>query len=159
MLLSSFYLSLVLSALTTALPFDGPLNARAKSYAIVNVDGGSTASPASSTVVDDKTKTKTVEVTESAATKTDTRTGQVTATVAPTASSTPTASPRTTAQPTITPSPSVVTVIVTESAASSSYYDNGLWHTSYAIKTWAAMTTVSSDASLPTALSAAEYED
>lgn len=136
MYLNPCYFALLLSSLAIGIPLDGSANlpkvARAKSYAIVNVDGGSTAAPSStksSTTQDHnktKTKTKTVEITYSA--------------LKPTASTKPSSSKP--VGPTITPSTSVVTVIITESASPSSYYDNGMWHTNYPVKTWGALTTM-----------------
>jgi hypothetical protein len=137
MLLHTLYLTLFISTFAAALPLEGasyPRNvaARAKTYAIVNVDGGTSTppSPKPTTIVQDQTKT--VEVTD-----------RVTATLA-TASTTKSSSSATTPSPisTQSESPSVVTVIVTESrSASIEYYDDGLWKTSYAIKTFEAVTT------------------
>lgn len=161
MLLSSLLLTLLLSTLVAALPLDNGskpqhLVPRVKSYAIVNVDGGSTTepSPEPTTVVDDKTKT--IRVTDAAPTKT----GEATTTVAPapvpTSSSsactsstsspisTPQPSSTPTAHPSETPVPSVVTVTVSEPTGTTEYYDNGLWHTSYAIKTFEQVVATSS---------------
>jgi hypothetical protein len=133
--LNAFPLILAISSLAAALPLEGAanphLNARTKTYAIVNVDGGSTSAPPKPTTVVENT-TETVKVTDAPTTVTD----KVTATTTPT--STPKSSPSKPAQQqTPAPTPSVVTIVVTESAAPTEYYDNGLWHTSYPVKTFA----------------------
>ncbi|KAF2115943.1 hypothetical protein BDV96DRAFT_599483 [Lophiotrema nucula] len=143
-------LALTIATLTNALPFDAvqrrraELAPRAKSYSVINVDGGSTAAPEPSSTVDDSTKTRveTVKVTETPAVVTDTVTATVikpTATPAPAPASTSSSSsssssstsssaseskPSSTSQAqsttstapssTTRPKPSVVTVVVTE---------------------------------------------
>jgi hypothetical protein len=150
--LHAVYLTLLISTLAAALPFEGASNprnlvARTKTYAIVNVDGGTTtAPPKRTTVVEDKTKT--VQVTDAPTTVTNKVTATATALPAPSSyesssSSTPTTSPKSTPTKSAqgTPTPSVVTIIVTESAAPTEYYDDGLWKTRYPIKTFATATT------------------
>jgi hypothetical protein len=144
-------LTLLISTLAAALPFEGAsdpriLAPRSRTYAIVNVDGGSTTIPPKpTTVVEDKTKT--VQVTDAPTTVTDKDTATATAVPAPssiqTSDSSSTSSPKSTpSQPAQeTPTPSIVTVIVTESAAPTEYYDDGLWKTRYPIKTFATATT------------------
>ncbi|KAF2007017.1 hypothetical protein P154DRAFT_180915 [Amniculicola lignicola CBS 123094] len=169
--------ALSISTLTNALPLDGSprkhLVPRAKSYAIVNVDGGSTAPPeaeVTTTVVKEKTKTRTVEVTPVAPTVTDTiAVAEPTPAPTPTRTPTPTPSPKSSSssssatstsassssssqtsststsqpppssseEPSSSTGPSIVTVTITASDASpTEYYDNGLWHTRYAINSF-----------------------
>ncbi|KAF2019752.1 hypothetical protein BU24DRAFT_126481 [Aaosphaeria arxii CBS 175.79] len=153
-----------LALLSNALPFENAPNNRlvvppARSYSIVNVDGGSTTptQPEPTTVVE------TVQVTSAAPTTTTTVT---TTTIQPapilspvststiSTSSTPTtitsqsttlASSTTT--PTTTPAPHVITVTVTDTAGPTEYYDNGLWHTYYPVKTFATVAVVSAASS------------
>lgn len=140
MLLTPLF-TLLFSISVHALPLDGNANdrklaPRSKTYAIVNVDGGSPTA-ATTTIVDNHTRT--VQVT-------DTATDTVTATAAPAppqtsssrssssaSTSAPTTTPTTISEP--TPGTSLVTVIVTEAPAPTEYYDNGLWHTRYPVKT------------------------
>ena len=158
------YLALILclSTFVNALPLDGAssprvIAPRAKSYSIVNVDGGSTSAPPpeATTIVEVKTKTRTVEVTativdptpapvptlssasasSSAPKSTLTSTLQ---TLVPTPSSTLQPTPSSSEQHTETEKPSIVTVIVTAPAEPTEYYDNGIWHTSYVIKSFTA---------------------
>lgn len=149
----------VASSLVGALPLD-TIAPRAKSYSVVNVGGGaSTEAPAEATTIVDQT-TKTVEVTNAGPTVT----AKVTATViepvpvpaeTSTSTSSSTCSPwpsssssssstsikaTTTSSPmTVTPTPVFVTVTVTDEPGPTEYYDNGMWHTSYRVKTWAAV--------------------
>ena len=145
-------LTLLISTLAAALPLEGALSprslaSRTKTYAIVNVDGGTTTTPPKpSTTVEDKTKT--VQVTNAPATVTDKVTATTTAIPAPSSnepssSSTATSSPKSTPSAPVqeTPTPSIVTIIVTESAAPTKYYDDGLWKTSYPVKTFVTATT------------------
>ncbi|KAF2444929.1 hypothetical protein P171DRAFT_431712 [Karstenula rhodostoma CBS 690.94] len=169
-------ITLLLSTLASGLPLEGALNRhlapRSKTYAVVNVDGGSStaAQQGTITIIDDQTKT--VQVTNAASTITTT--DVLTATVAPaptptsstdsinsisssesssgpesssTSSSAPSTSTQISTIPTATPtSPtatqseqnpgtSLVTVTITEGPAPTEWYDNGLWHTRYPIKT------------------------
>lgn len=120
--------------------------APAKSYSVVNVDGGS---PSTSEAVTTKTVAEptTVSPTETVVYTQDT-TIVVTETQHPAPSITQTVVYTTTiiASPTtahntsvsvsvVTLPPSVVTVTATQTDTTS-YYDNGMWHTSYAIKTF-----------------------
>lgn len=148
-----FTLATFASTLVGALPLDSnqarDIMPRAKSYSVVNVGGGATPT------VD---TTKTVEVTNAGPTVT----AKITTTIvepvpAPTATSTSsttspssTSTTATTTSPstTATPTPVFVTVTVTDDAGPTEYYDNGLWHTSYRIKTFETI------AASPTALSA-----
>lgn len=153
------YLSsaLLISSCINALPLEShPKNealvARARSYSIVNVDGGSTAPPPPQTTIvekETKTTTKTTTVTDSHPTTTNIVTASTNPTAAPVPSptSTPCTSETTTAvtvterlsQTTPISVPSVVTIIVTETAEPTRFYDNGLWHTRYAVKTFEAV--------------------
>lgn len=137
-------LTIVASSVVGGLPLDN-IAPRAKSYSVVNVGGGaSTEAPAEATTIVDQT-TKTVEVTNVG----PTITAKVTATVAepgpvPAETSTSTSSSSikatTTASPTTaTPTPIFVTVTVTDEPGPTEYYDNGMWHTSYRVKTWVAV--------------------
>jgi hypothetical protein len=144
--LNAISLIFAISSLAAALPLEGAVNprelhTRTKTYAIVNVDGGSTSAPPKPTTVVENT-TKTVKVTDVPATTTD----KVTTTATPTCTSTPKSSPSTPAQQTPAPTPSVVTIIVTESAAPTEYYDDGLWHTRYPVKTFATAVAVPASA-------------
>lgn len=148
-------LATIASTLVNALPLDinqpRGVVPRAKSYSVINVDGGaSTQAPTDATTTVDQT-TKTVDG--------PTVTAEVTATVlepvpvpaAPSTSSSSTpssstttttsSSTRTTASPTTTAKPVFVTVTVTQDDGPTEYYDNGMWHTSYRIKTWEAVAT------------------
>ncbi|KAH7139110.1 hypothetical protein B0J11DRAFT_501283 [Dendryphion nanum] len=135
---------------------------RAKSYSIVNVDGGSTALP-SSTVVEKETKTttKTKTVTDSGPAPTETKTIIIAPSPAPAPSAVSTSTKPTskTTAATVTesvspssrtPPTSVVTIIVTETAGPTEFYDNGLWHTRYAVKTFEAVAAPSSTTSITT---------
>jgi hypothetical protein len=154
-------LATVASTLVGALPLDN-IAPRAKSYSVVNVGGGaSTEAPADATTVVDQT-TKTVEITNAGPTVTakvtttviesvpvpvETRPSISSATSLPTPSSSSsstsssTSIKATTTSPstTVTPTPVFVTVTVTDDAGPTEYYDNGMWHTSYRIKTFEAV--------------------
>ncbi|KAF3048881.1 hypothetical protein E8E11_005117 [Didymella keratinophila] len=154
-------LATVASTLVGALPLNN-LAPRAKSYSVVNVGGGaSTEAPAEATTVVDQT-TRTVEVTNAGPTVT----AKVTTTVlepvsvpaetsASTSRSSPSPTPSSSSSPsssstsikatttlpstTVTPTPVFVTITVTDDAGPTEYYDNGMWHTSYRIKTFEAV--------------------
>jgi hypothetical protein len=148
-------LTTVASTLVSALPLDN-IAPRAKSYSVVNVGGGtSTQAPAGATTVVDQT-TKTVEVTNAGPTVTAKVTTTVielgpvpaeisTSTSSSSSSSTPSSSSTsikaTTTSPstTVTPTPILVTVTVTDDAGPTEYYDDGMWHTHYRIKTFEAV--------------------
>jgi hypothetical protein len=142
-----------ISMLANALPFDTPrqLVQRQKKYSVINVDGGATE-PAQTTVVE---PTKTIEVVNPGPTITH----EVTTTVehaapAPTtassssqsSSSTPiiTSTPTSSAtsssisKPIETPKPIFVTVTIPKDDGPTEYYDDGLWHTRYPVKTFEA---------------------
>ncbi|KAF3002037.1 hypothetical protein E8E13_008813 [Curvularia kusanoi] len=153
-------LASIASTLTNALPLDAnqPRNVvvRAKSYSVINVDGGATTGvPAEATT--------TVQVTNPAATVTAEITATVpqpapvpaspsfTSSASPSASSsssskrtsTSTKPTQTTMSTTATPKPVFVTVTVTTDGGPTEYYDNGMWHTSYRIKSFEAVATPS----------------
>jgi hypothetical protein len=153
-------LASIAATLINALPLDTnqprDVVPRAKSYSVINVDGGATSKASAEA-------TKTVQVTNPAATVT----AEVTATVvepapAPTSpsttSSTSSSSKRTSTSTrpsaTATPKPVFVTVTVTTDDGPTEYYDNGMWHTSYRIKTIEAIATPS-QASTPGVVAAA----
>lgn len=131
------YLSsaLLFSSYVNSLPLEShPKNdilvARAKSYSIVNVE------PPQTTIVEKETKittkTKTAIVTDSHSKSTVI----VTPTPAPIPSPTTTTYTSETTQSSKLSAPSVVTIIVTETAEPTRFYDNGLWKTLYPVKTF-----------------------
>ncbi|KAJ4382160.1 hypothetical protein N0V86_002491 [Didymella sp. IMI 355093] len=147
-------LATITSSLVGALPLDN-LVPRAKSYSVVNVGGGaSTEAPVDATTVVDRT-TKTVEVTNPGPTVTakvtttvvesvpvpakTSSTSSSTCSPTPTSSSTSTKATTTSPSTTTTPTPIFITVTVTDDAGPTEYYDNGMWHTSYRIKTFEAV--------------------
>ncbi|ORY10423.1 hypothetical protein BCR34DRAFT_566914 [Clohesyomyces aquaticus] len=184
--LQSLALALSISAISNALPLDGarkPLAPQSKTYAIVNVDGGSTAAEPA-TVIEETVKTKTVRATDTAPTVTDKITTVIIETPPPsttsqppsatfswgepfhltpgpstnaaststptpsaistisfslvsTPKSTPQAPPTSSEKPSQSAEPSIATVVVTATEAGpTEYYDNGLWHTRYPVKTF-----------------------
>ncbi|KAK7191313.1 uncharacterized protein CC84DRAFT_1162082 [Paraphaeosphaeria sporulosa] len=181
MQLTSLYFTLLLS-LTSGLPLEGAPNrhlaARSKTYAVVNVDGGSSiaAQPGTTTIVDDQTKTvrvtdaasiitttdrlittivpaptptsSTTSISSTSSSRSSSRSASSSATLAKTSTSAqtttiPTAAfnPATTSEALATtqseknPGTSLVTVTITEGPAPTEWYDDGFWHTRYAIKT------------------------
>ncbi|KAF1932903.1 uncharacterized protein M421DRAFT_416496 [Didymella exigua CBS 183.55] len=151
----AFALATLASTLVSALPLDTSqarnIVPRAKSYSVVNVGGGaSTEAPAAATTTADAT-TKTVDGPTVTAKVTTTIVGPVPAPVATSTSSStssrtpsrsPTSKATTTSPPTTataTPTPVFVTVTVTDDAGPTEYYDNGMWHTWYRIKTFEAI--------------------
>lgn len=155
-------LATLASTFVSALPLDTnqarDIAPRAKSYSVVNVGGGaSTEAPADATTVVDQA-TKTVEVTNAGPTVTAkvtttivepvpapaaTSTSSSTSSPAPTSRSTTTKAATTSPSTTATPTPVFVTITVTDDAGPTEYYDNGMWHTSYRIKTFNAVATPS----------------
>ncbi|KAF2263795.1 hypothetical protein CC78DRAFT_533789 [Lojkania enalia] len=175
MIIKLDYFAIILSALSlsSGLPLDNVQHQRAdvahraKSYQIVNVDGGSTAPSEPTTVVAKITATETIKVTDVPLAATDTTTTTVVehtpipplaptlsslnSRVTSTLSSTNSASspclsstPGSTLLPSWSPSQqppniggtSILTVVITAPVASSTeYYDNGMWHTNYPVKT------------------------
>jgi hypothetical protein len=160
-----------ISILANALPFDIPrqLVQRQKNYSVINVDGGESAQ--ATTVVE---PTKTVEVVNPGPTITqEVTTTVVNAAPAPTTASsssestrstpsitsTPTisATPSSTSKPIETPKPIFVTITIPKDDGPTEYYDDGLWHTHYRVKTFeAAVATKESSASIPTQSSSVE---
>lgn len=146
MIFSARYLALatMIVALASGLPLDAPkprnMIPRAKSYAVINVDGGSsTQAPPQ---VTSQVSTTTVEVTASGPTVTE----EVTATVVESVIVSKSIS-----HPIETPKPNVITIIVTKDDGPTQYYDNGMWHTNYEIKTFAEIvTTFATATSSPT---------
>ena len=151
-------LASIAATLINALPLDQnqprDVVPRAKSYSVINVDGGATSEAPTEA-------TKTVQVTDPATTIT----AEITATVVepapvPTSPSTTSStsssssSKRTSTSTTATPKPVFVTVTVTTDDGPTSYYDNGMWHTSYRVKTFEAIATPS-QASTPSVIAAA----
>lgn len=163
-----------ISIFANALPFDTPRHIvpRQKNYSVINVDGGSSSDAAQATTI--VKSTKTVEVINPGPTVTQ----EITTTVlsvapAPTPksstsdrktsapSSTITSSPTvitsssavtsssSNSKPVETPKPIFVTITVPKDDGPTEYYDNGLWHTSYRVKTFkAAVATSASSASM-----------
>lgn len=140
-----------ISFLASALPFDTPRQVvpRQKHYSVINVDGGSSDSAQATTVVK---STKTVEVVNPGPTVTQDITTTVLS-VVPAPTSSTSCSDSTTSAPSITwtsvsssstsrpietPKPIFVTVTVPNDDGPTEYYDNGLWHTSYRVKTFEA---------------------
>ena len=155
-------LASIAATLINALPLDAnqprDIVPRAKSYSVINVDGGATSEAPTEA-------TKTVQVTDPATTIT----AEITATVVepapvPTSPSTTSStsssssskriSTSSTPSTTATPKPVFVTVTVTTDDGPTSYYDNGMWHTSYRVKTFEAIATPS-QASTPSVIAAA----
>lgn len=136
-----------LSILSNALPFDTPrqLAPRQKKYSVINVDGGATQAAQATTVVE---ATKTVEVVNPGPTVTEKVTTIVTpsTTAAPTTSSTSSSTSKLISTSIIveTPKPTsvFVTVIVPQDGGPTQYYDDGMWHTYYRIKSFEPATSV-----------------
>jgi hypothetical protein len=164
-----------ISIFANALPLDTKARdfiPRQKSYAIVNVDGGSTQVAQATTVI---RTTKTVEIVNSGPTvtvvepapKPTPTSSSASSTSASSSSSSPSSTPTpasppsssksasrsssSTSKPTPsvtssasssistpveTPKPIFVTVTVSNDDGPTEYYDNGLWHTMYRIKTF-----------------------
>ncbi|KAH3938832.1 hypothetical protein HBI56_178040 [Parastagonospora nodorum] len=159
-----------ISIFANALPFDTPrqIAPRQKNYSVINVDGGSSSDAAQATTV--VKSTKTVEVINPGPTVTqETTTTVLSVAPAPTRkssttdcttsapSSTSTSSTKTSSsvvtssssKPVETPKPIFVTITVSKDDGPTEYYDNGLWHTLYRIKTFeAAVATLASSASM-----------
>ncbi|KAH6616729.1 hypothetical protein C7974DRAFT_402341 [Boeremia exigua] len=152
-------LATIASTLVNALPLDisqpRDLVPRAKSYSVINVDGGaSTAAPADATTVQVEGPTVTAEITATTtkpvpvpvATSTSTSCTSSSTSQPSSSTPTPTSSSTTTTQiassTTEAPKPVFVTVTVTDGGPTE-YYDNGLWHTSYRVKTFEAVATPS----------------
>ncbi|CAO2647798.1 Nn.00g087200.m01.CDS01 [Neocucurbitaria sp. VM-36] len=168
------------STLVTSRPLDvaKPRNLipRSRSYAIINVDGGSsTEAPAQATTIVKETKTVEVvnpgptvtqEVTSvvvqpvpapavtsssskstsrstsslSSSTSTSLSSSTSTSVSTPTISSSSAVSISTSIE---TPKPIIVTVTAPENSGPSDFYDNGMWHTLYRIKTFEAVVATS----------------
>jgi hypothetical protein len=155
-----------ISIFANALPLDTKARdfiPRQKSYAIVNVDGGSTQVAQATTVIQ---TTKTVEIVNSGPTvtvvepapKPTPTSSSASSTSASSSSSSPSSTPTSASKsssstskptpsvtssasssistPVETPKPIFVTVTVTNDDGPTEYYDNGLWHTMYRIKTF-----------------------
>ncbi|KAK7534162.1 uncharacterized protein J3D65DRAFT_475920 [Phyllosticta citribraziliensis] len=110
-----------------------------KSYSVVNVDGDATETPEPTTVV----LTSTAVITASAIPTTqvivsteEPQTQTLVYTVTVDVSNTPAPTTNAGAAPSET-QPSVIVVTTTVSPTdTTSYYDNGMWHTYYPVKTW-----------------------
>ncbi|KAF1921112.1 hypothetical protein BDU57DRAFT_509731 [Ampelomyces quisqualis] len=128
-----------LALLSNALPFDTPrqLAPRQKNYSVINVDGGSTEKGDATIVIK---PTKTVEVVNPGPTITQEVTTtivtiQSTSSTRPSATSTP-ASSKSIPVETPKPKPILVTVTVPKDDGKTEYYDDGLWHTYYRVKSF-----------------------
>ncbi|KAJ4993032.1 hypothetical protein SVAN01_01384 [Stagonosporopsis vannaccii] len=161
------------STLVNALPFEisqpRDIIARAKSYSVINVDGGaSTQAPADATTsVDQKTTTvvgPTVTATvvqpvpvpaaPSTSTSCTSSSASQPTSSTPTPISSSTRTTQTASSTTQAPKPVFVTVTVTQDDGPTEYYDNGMWHTSYRVKTWESVATSSEIASSSTGVPA-----
>ncbi|KAL5120645.1 hypothetical protein ACEQ8H_001393 [Pleosporales sp. CAS-2024a] len=123
-----------ISVLARALPLDAPrrVEARQKNYSVVNVDGGSSDSaPTTTTVTQDVTTTVLSDGPTPTPTSWSGSSSWTSTTSAPCSTMTP-------ASAVETPTPIYITVTASQSDGPTEYYDNGLWHTSYPIKTFAA---------------------
>lgn len=130
-----------ISILSNALPFDTPrqLAPRQKKYSVINVDGGSTQAAQATTVVE---ATKTVEVVNPGPTVTE----KVTTVVTPPTRPVPTTSSMSSSASLLvststiveTPKPTsiFITVTVPQDDGPTQYYDDGMWHTYYRIKSF-----------------------
>ncbi|KAF2028045.1 hypothetical protein EK21DRAFT_37508, partial [Setomelanomma holmii] len=155
-----------ISILANALPFDAKprqIVRRQKNYSVINVDGGNTQAAQATTVVK---PTTTIEVVNAGPTVTqEVTTTVVDAIPVPTATSsssksisssssvsTPTISSSASSSssaPVQTPKPIFITVTVPKDDGPTEYYDNGLWHTNYPVKTFEpAVPTPASSASI-----------
>ncbi|KAF2747388.1 hypothetical protein M011DRAFT_467890 [Sporormia fimetaria CBS 119925] len=145
MLVRSPYLVLtILTALSGALPVD-PLAPRSRTYAVVNVDGGPTAPPQATTTLLQSTTMIVVPVAptpSSSSTSTSSSTS-------PTPKR-PKSSPSPTPTSTRTSSTPVITVVVTETAQPTEFYDDGLWKTYYPVKNFDEVATTSTTSSTST---------
>ncbi|KAF2712071.1 hypothetical protein K504DRAFT_464159 [Pleomassaria siparia CBS 279.74] len=151
MLFNPIYLSLIFCIfnISSALPLEGApklhaLAQRAKSYSIVNVDGGSTSAPQPTTVIVERTTAETVKVTASAPAVTSILTITVNDTTLAPAPTSP--SPSSTTSAAHTPVPTLRSTsqppLPSTSEKPTKYYDDGQWHTRYAIKSSAATAVV-----------------
>ncbi|KAJ8117839.1 hypothetical protein OPT61_g1051 [Boeremia exigua] len=154
MFLDTRYLALasIASTLVNSLPLGTTqprdVVPRAKSYSVINVDGGAaTKAPAEATTTVEQTvkSTVTAEVTATVVEPAPVSAAPSTSSSTPRPSSSTPTSTRTTqtASTTQTPKPVFVTVTVTEDGGPTEYYDDGMWHTSYRIKTFEAIATSS----------------
>ncbi|OCK73692.1 hypothetical protein K432DRAFT_387254 [Lepidopterella palustris CBS 459.81] len=139
--------ALSFSILTSAFPLDAAqqprpnLLRRAKTYSVVNVDGGSTPSPPSVTILETvmasaTPKMETIITTDVVTPSTNTATSILTVVESSTAKQPP--SPTLLQTGVTSAEPSIVTIVITasESAATTEYYDDGTWHTRYPVKTF-----------------------
>jgi hypothetical protein len=144
-----------ISIFTNALPLDTKprdLAPRQKNYSVINVDGGSSEVAQATPVIK---PTKTVQVVNPGPTVTqEVTTTVVSAVPAPTPTSssskstssastsnsapTSTPAPSSISKPIETPKPIFITVTMPKDDGPTEYYDNGLWHTNYRIKTFEA---------------------
>lgn len=130
-----------LALLSNSLPLDTPhqLAPRQKNYSVINVDGGSTEKPETTTAA---APTKTIQVVNPGPTITKEVTTTV-VTVASTSGTTPSTTPTPASSKSIPvetpkPTPIFVTVTVPKDDGPTEYYDIGLWQTYYRVKTFEA---------------------
>ncbi|OAL49436.1 hypothetical protein IQ07DRAFT_588009 [Pyrenochaeta sp. DS3sAY3a] len=159
-----FALVTVFSTLASGLPLDTPrpryIVPRAKSYAVINVDGGlSTEAPPPAVTVAPGTKTVQVvnpgpTVTQEVTTviiqpapapaATSSSSQSTSSPSASSASSTSTSTITSISTPIPTPEPIRVTVTVPQAAETTEYYDDGMWHTKYRVKSFEAVVATTS---------------
>jgi hypothetical protein len=170
MLLNTRHIAIIasISFLASALPFNTPrqIVPRQKNYSVINVDGGSSNGAQPTTVVK---LTKTVEVANPGPTVTQAVTTVLSVALTPTPSCSTSESTTSVPSSTITsaavvsssvpietPKPIFITVTASNDDGPTEYYDNGLWHTSYRVKTFeAAVATVVPSASVSSISSSA----
>jgi hypothetical protein len=144
MLFNTKYIAIAasLSILSNALPFDTPrqLAPRQKNYSVINVDGGSSEAAQATTVIRSTTTVEVVNpgptITQAVTTTVVTSESKSSATPSVTSTSAISTSSSTKSIPVETPKPIFVTVTVPQDDGPTEYYDNGLWHTYYRIKTF-----------------------
>lgn len=128
------------STLANGLPLDSrDIHPRAKSYDVINVDGGSpTRAPTQDTTTIEVTATVTGS-TSATTTSSASRSLISTTTSYSISTASITSSPSSSiSEPTVTPKPIFVTVTVPIEGGPTDYYDDGLWHTRYPIKSFEA---------------------
>jgi len=141
-----------ISVFTSAFPL-GAIAPRQKNYSVINVDGGN--QPAQATTVIEATKTIEIispgpEATSNAA-PTPTPASSSPCSSSSSSSTPTTSSSASISKPVETPKPVFVTVTVPKDDGPTEYYDDGMWHTRYRIKSFgpAVVTPVASSSTIP----------